>query len=63
MEAGPGYGDRERGDAGLRQGRGEGCAGGTGSTNEGVRVGATCAWGTKRSFGPAPKGCWRPGGV
>ena len=26
-------------------------------------VGATHALGTKRSFAPAPKGCWRPGGV
>ena len=33
------------------------------SAKEGVRVGATSARGTKRSFGPAPLGCWRPGGV
>ena len=28
-----------------------------------VGVGATCALGAKRTFGPAPIGCWWPGGV
>ena len=31
--------------------------------DKGIEVGETCALGTKHTFGPAPRGCWRPGGV